>query len=188
VPAGQRGRAAAGVLSWSYYLMSYGAPVFEGGALDAHQPAEERHAAQESLPAFGRSRVPELDVVPLTTRKCLPGTWFASLCRRPESSWFGRRCGFGTRAASFTFRRRCARPTNSRPGPGSSAARLDSEPPRGAEAAHPEGDGALAACVAAGHAGAASRSPWLLLTAVVTLGCLRISEVARLQVCCSSTT
>jgi hypothetical protein len=44
-------------------------------------------------------------------------------------------------------------------------------------------DGALAACVAAGHAGAASRSPRLLLTVVVTLGCLRVNEVARLQVC-----
>ncbi len=44
-------------------------------------------------------------------------------------------------------------------------------------------DGALAACLAAGHAGAASRSPRLLLTAVVTLGCLRVNEVARLQVC-----
>ena len=38
-------------------------------------------------------------------------------------------------------------------------------------------------CVAAGHAGAASRSPRLLLTVVVTLGCLRVNEVARLQVC-----
>ena len=36
-------------------------------------------------------------------------------------------------------------------------------------------DGALAACLAAGHAGAASRSPRLLLTAVVTLGCLRVN-------------
>jgi hypothetical protein len=44
-------------------------------------------------------------------------------------------------------------------------------------------DGAPAACVAAGHAGAASRSPRLLLTVVVTLGCLRVNEVARLQEC-----
>jgi hypothetical protein len=44
-------------------------------------------------------------------------------------------------------------------------------------------NGALAACVAAGHAGAASRAPRLLLTVVVTLGCLRVNEVARLQVC-----
>jgi hypothetical protein len=44
-------------------------------------------------------------------------------------------------------------------------------------------DGAPAACVAAGHAGTASRSPRLLLTVVVTLGCLRVNEVARLQVC-----
>jgi hypothetical protein len=86
-------------------------------------------------------------------------------------------------ADSFISRRRCARSTNSCPGPGSSAARLDSEPSRGAEAAHPEGDGALAACVAAGHAGAASRAPWLLLTVVVTLGCPRVNDVARLQVC-----
>jgi hypothetical protein len=43
-------------------------------------------------------------------------------------------------------------------------------------------DGALAACVAAGHSGAASHSPRLLLTAVVTLGCLLVNEVARLQV------
>ncbi len=42
--------------------MSYGAPGFEGDALDAHQPAEERNAAQGPLPAIGRSRVPELDV------------------------------------------------------------------------------------------------------------------------------
>jgi hypothetical protein len=44
-------------------------------------------------------------------------------------------------------------------------------------------DGALAACVAAGHAGAASRSQRLLLTVVVTLGCLQVNEVAQLQVC-----
>jgi hypothetical protein len=60
---------------------------------------------------------------------------------------------------------------------------LDSEPSRGAEAAHPEGDGALVACVAAGHAGAVSRLPRRLLTVVVTLGSLRVNEVARLQVC-----
>ena len=34
--------------------------------------------------------------------------------------------------------------------------------------------------MAAGHAGATSRAPWLLLTVVVKLGC---NEVARLQVC-----
>jgi hypothetical protein len=64
------------VRPWSDYLMSYGAPGFEGDALDAHQPAEERHAAhaaQGPLPAFGRSRIPELDVMPLTTLKVL--TW-----------------------------------------------------------------------------------------------------------------
>jgi hypothetical protein len=119
----------------------------------------------------------------LSAPLCRRRTWFASLCRRPESSWFGRRCGLETRAASFIFRCRCVRSTNSRPSPGSSAARLDSEPSRGAQAAHPEGDGALAACVAAGHAGAASRAPWLLMTVVVTLGCLRVNEVAWLQVC-----
>ena len=37
--------------------------------------------------------------------------------------------------------------------------------------------------MAAGHAGAASRAPWLLLTVVATLACLRVNEVARLQVC-----
>jgi hypothetical protein len=36
--------------------------------------------------------------------------------------------------------------------------------------------------VAAGHAGAASRSPRLLLKVVVTLGCLRVNEIVRLQV------
>jgi hypothetical protein len=41
-----------------------------GDSLDAHQPAEERRVAQGPLPAFGRSRIPELDVVPLTTLKC----------------------------------------------------------------------------------------------------------------------
>jgi hypothetical protein len=46
-----------------------------------------------------------------------------------------------------------------------------------------DGAPAASACVAAGHAGAASRSPRLLLTVVVTLGCLRVNEVARLQVC-----
>ncbi len=37
--------------------------------------------------------------------------------------------------------------------------------------------------MAAGHAGAASRAPWLRLTVIVTLGCLRVNEVAQLQVC-----
>jgi hypothetical protein len=41
-----------------------------GDAMDAHQAAEDGLAAQGPLAAFSRSRVPELDVVPLTTLKC----------------------------------------------------------------------------------------------------------------------
>ena len=60
-------------------------------------------------------------------------------------------------------------------------ARLHSEaaPAGGAEAANPEGNGALASGLAAVHAQRASG----LLTAVATMACLRASEVAHLQVC-----
>ena len=57
--------------------------------MDAHQAAEDGLAAQGPLAAFSRSRVPELDVVPLTTLKVL--TWdlvcFAVPTFRVELVW-----------------------------------------------------------------------------------------------------
>jgi hypothetical protein len=51
-----RGCRCATVVRLSYVVR--GARL-RGDALDAHQPAQEQHAAQGPLPAFGRSRVLE---------------------------------------------------------------------------------------------------------------------------------
>jgi hypothetical protein len=62
LPSGQRGRAAAGVLPVVQLPDVVRCTRLGGVVLGAHQPAEERHAAQGPLPAFGRSRDPEQDV------------------------------------------------------------------------------------------------------------------------------
>ncbi len=70
MPAGQRGRSAAGVRPWSDYLMSFGAPGSEGTRLMDISRRKNDAQRKGHYPAFGRSCVPELDLVPVTTLKC----------------------------------------------------------------------------------------------------------------------
>ncbi len=77
---------------------------------------------------------------------------------------------------SFSPASRSVRPTGTRCG---SRRWLDSRSAVGFEAADPEGHGALAAYMAVHGAGGAPGAP---LTSVATLACMRVNEVARLQV------
>ncbi len=94
-----------------------------GDALDAHQPVKNDTQRKGHYPAFGRSRDPELAVKPLTTLRAL--TWdlvrFDVPTSQVELVWKAVQARNPGRAASFTFRRRCARSTDSRPGPRCSA-------------------------------------------------------------------
>jgi hypothetical protein len=92
LPAGQRGRAAAGVRPWSDFMMSYGAPGSEGTRLMDISRRKNVMQRKGHYPAFGRSRVPELDVVAQLRRRLeLAGLAVHPSCAREETE-AGRAC------------------------------------------------------------------------------------------------